>query len=1199
MDADPAWAIARDAQGLNALILRSSRDCIVVLDLDGNNVFISPGGIEAMEIADANAVIGLSWLRVWQGADHAAAVAAVAEARAGGTGRFQGFCPTHQGTPKWWDVMVSPLPGPDGQPERLVSVGRDITEWKLAEQRLQRSDERLTLALGAASMVGIWDCDLKIGVVYGDANFARIYGVDADTAIRGVPRGSYLRIIHPDDRPAVQAELDRMLAGADAFLYEHRIVHPDGSVRWALVRGRLVRDADGTPARFPGASVDITDRKLAEARQAFLLGLADRLRAFADPRAIVQAAVEALGRHLGASRVGYGTVQPDDATIALDTFYADGVAPIVGSYPLDAFGAANMARQRQGQTVVRDDVATDPDSDPAMWAAIETRAFVSVPLVRDGRLRATLYVNRREPCAWAAEDVALLEDVAARIWDAAERARTEAALRASEAHLAGIFAQTSAGLAEMDLDGRFTAVNDRYCAIVGRGREDLLRLRKHEIVHPDDVGANAALFERLVARGEGFSIEKRHVRADGSAVWVTSSVSQIASPGGPPTILAVTLDITKRKRVEERLAASEARFRAAVDAVQGVLWTNDAAGKMVGEQPGWAALTGQTQAQYQGLGWAASVHPADAQPTIDAWHAAVQAIRPFVFEHRVRQRDGAYRIFSVRAIPTLRADDTIREWVGVHTDVTDQRAVEQRLREWNELLEERVEERTRERDRLWQDSEDLLVVADYDGQLLRVSPSWTTLLGHSEAALLARPYGDIVHPDDLRQVRQALLAMRATGQPAGYENRVLADDGGWRWVAWKLAPEPGGGRLSGVGRDITAAKAREAELAAAQDALRQSQKMEAVGQLTGGLAHDFNNLLTGIAGNLELLGTRVAQGRTADLDRYIIAAQGAARRAASLTHRLLAFSRRQTLEPKPTGVNRLVASMEDLVRRTVGPHVAVEVVAAGGLWTTLVDPNQLENALLNLCINARDAMPDGGRLTIETGNRWLDERAARQRDLAPGQYVALSVSDTGAGMTPDTAARAFDPFFTTKPLGEGTGLGLSMVYGFARQSGGQARIYSEIDQGTMVSLYLPRHAGEADEAAPAEIVAVPRAEQGNTVLIVDDEPTVRMLVCEVLAELGYAAIEAADGPAGLAVLRSDARVDLLVTDVGLPGGLNGRQVADAGRAVRPGLKVLFITGYAENAVISHGHLDRGMRVLTKPFALDALAARITGLIAGG
>ena len=389
---------------------------------------------------------------------------------------------------------------------------------------------------------------------------------------------------------------------------------------------------------------------------------------------------------------------------------------------------------------------------------------------------------------------------------------------------------------------------------------------------------------------------------------------------------------------------------------------------------------------------------------------------------------------------------------------------------------------------------------------------------------------------------------------------------------------------------------RTRELMETEAALRQAQKMEAVGQLTGGLAHDFNNLLTGISGSLDLLQKRVAQGRVTDLDRYLIAAQGASKRAAALTHRLLAFSRRQTLDPKPTDVTKLIHGMTDLIRRTVGPGITVETVDMAGLWTAMVDPNQLENALLNLAINARDAMPEGGRLTIENGNKWMDDRAARDRDLSPGQYLSICVSDTGTGMPADVVQRAFDPFFTTKPIGQGTGLGLSMIYGFARQSGGQVRIYSELGQGTMVCIYLPRHYGaeHVDEAFGRG--EVQRAEAGEVVLVVDDEPTVRMLVTDVLGDLGYNALEAEDGPAGLRLLQSSARVDLLVTDVGLPNGMNGRQVADAAREIRPGLKVLFITGYAENAAVGNGHLDPGMAVLTKPFVMDDLAAKIRSLI---
>ncbi|MGJ7582704.1 PAS domain-containing protein [Variovorax sp. RHLX14] len=402
-------------------------------------------------------------------------------------------------------------------------------------------------------------------------------------------------------------------------------------------------------------------------------------------------------------------------------------------------------------------------------------------------------------------------------------------------------------------------------------------------------------------------------------------------------------------------------------------------------------------------------------------------------------------------------------------------------------------------------------------------------------------------------------------------------------------------------RDLAASLERQvqertAELMKTEATLRQSQKMEAVGQLTGGLAHDFNNLLGAISGSLELL-KRKTQG-DATIDRYVDIGQTATKRAAALTHRLLAFSRQQTLEPKVISVNRLIGDFEVLIRRTIGPEISLEAVTGIDIWPVSVDPSQLENAVLNLCINARDAMPDGGRLVVETANRSLDEHTAGALQLLPGQYVSVCVSDNGTGMPADVIARAFDPFFTTKPIGVGTGLGLSMVYGFTRQSGGHARIYSEEGSGTNVCMYLPRHHGEVDAAEnnadQAQLPAIKHA--GETVLVVDDEASVRTLMAEVLSELGYRVLEAEDGPAAIQILQANRFVKLLVTDVGLPGGMNGRQVADAARLLIQELQVLFVTGYAENAALSHGHLPLGMQVLTKPFELSAFGQRVQTLV---
>jgi signal transduction histidine kinase/CheY-like chemotaxis protein len=406
-------------------------------------------------------------------------------------------------------------------------------------------------------------------------------------------------------------------------------------------------------------------------------------------------------------------------------------------------------------------------------------------------------------------------------------------------------------------------------------------------------------------------------------------------------------------------------------------------------------------------------------------------------------------------------------------------------------------------------------------------------------------------------------------------------------------------------RDLTEANAKlQAEAAGrerVEETLRQSLKMEAVGQLTGGLAHDFNNLLAGISGSLGLVRMRTARGRTAEIDRFIEIAMTSVNRAAALTHRLLAFSRRQTLDPKPTNVNQLVSGMEELFIRTVGPGIQVETKLATDLWPALCDPNQLENAMLNLVLNARDAMPDGGHLLIETRNYvFPDPRGASNVPLGKvpaGEYMGLFVTDTGVGMPPDVIARAFDPFFTTKPTGEGTGLGLSMIYGFVQQSGGHVLLSSELGQGTMVSIYLPRYLGVAGglEEVGAEHMP-PRAEQGAVVLLVEDELAVRVVVAEVLRDLGYTVLEADNSQSGLRIIETRAHIDLLLTDVGLPGGMNGRQLADAAREQRPGLKVLFLTGYAESAAIGNGLMEQGMEVMTKPFDLEKFVAKVERMI---
>jgi PAS domain S-box-containing protein len=704
----------------------------------------------------------------------------------------------------------------------------------------------------------------------------------------------------------------------------------------------------------------------------------------------------------------------------------------------------------------------------------------------------------------------------------------------------------------------------------------------------------------------------RHGRLE--QVWWTYGYSPIDEDDGVGGVLVVCRDVTK-----DYLAAMALREREAELArVQqlgriGGLEVDLTTGFRNRRSPEYLLIHGlPPEAVYESHeDWVQRIHPEDRVATEQKFRDAVAGdVREYSVQYRiVRPSDGKTRWISVNSTIERDADGKAVRLVGAHTDVTEQVMADQALRqseerfrkladqlaELNATLAQRVEEKTRERDRIWNVSQDLLVVADRKGVWRTVNPAWTRTLGWSEAELLNRTSEWLEHPDDGGITRAQVKKLAAGETTVKFESRFRHKDGSYHWLSWTGVSDQD--RNYAVARDVTAEKAAAERLKATEEALLQSQKMEAVGQLTGGIAHDFNNLLTGIVGSLDLLQTRLGQGRTDNAARYINAAMTSANRAAALTHRLLAFARRQPLIPKNVDVNALVVSLEDLLRRTIGETIDLQITAPDDLWCTLCDPNQLESALLNLAINARDAMPDGGRLAISTANARIGSVTAETPALSPGDYVCIAVTDSGVGMSAEVAARAFDPFFTTKPIGQGTGLGLSMIYGFARQSNGHVTIDSRLGQGTTVRLYLPRHHGDGAAAHPSAVSAAEHAFTGETVLVVEDEPVVRGVIVEMLAEQGYRTLEAVDGPSGLKILRSGKRIDLLVTDVGLPG-MNGRQLADQARETRLDLKILFITGYAESVAISEGFLQAGMEMITKPFDLDNLARRIRAMISG-
>jgi PAS domain S-box-containing protein len=698
-------------------------------------------------------------------------------------------------------------------------------------------------------------------------------------------------------------------------------------------------------------------------------------------------------------------------------------------------------------------------------------------------------------------------------------------------------------------------------------------------------------------RGDALlNVEYRIGKADtGEVRWISRRAEFVRDDKGRPVWMrGVVQDVTDRKLAEATLLESESRFRVLAQAVPNQVWSATPEGKLDWVNQKVYDYSGLAEDQLLGDGWAQMLHPDDLSRVSAQWQFSLQRKTRYETEFRLRRRDGVYRWHLARALPST--SEGITRWLGANTDIEELKATQAELAQLNATLEQRVEQRTRDRDRMWRLATDLIVVTGRDGVIKSVNPAWKMLLGWEEQELLNTTFLRRVHEDDQQSTLAEARKLDSGRATQRFENRYRHKDGSYKTIAWIAVPD--GERIHAVGRDISAERESALALKEVEELLRQSQKMEAIGQLTGGIAHDFNNLLQGISGSIDVIRGRLASGRTEDIGHFMDSATSSAHRAAALIHRLLAFARRQSLASKMVDVNALVVSMEDLMRRTLGEHIELLVALAEDAWPVISDENQLESALLNLAVNARDAMPSGGTLTIRSANATLDESYTRPHEgLQPGDYTVISVSDTGVGMPPDVLARVFEPFFTTKPIGQGTGLGLSMIYGFAKQSGGHVRIHSHLGQGTEVSLYLPRQpCADAQEPVDERVPAGCLQAEGETILVVEDDAAVRMIVLDELNELGYTTLEAMDGPTALPILQSTQNIDILITDVGLPG-MNGRQVAEIGRQHRPGLPVLFMTGYAQSAASRSEFLAPGMEMIAKPFAMDELAAKIREMLA--
>ena len=784
--------------------------------------------------------------------------------------------------------------------------------------------------------------------------------------------------------------------------------------------------------------------------------------------------------------------------------------------------------------------------------------------------------------------------------DITDQKKAEATVQESEGRLRAIADALPFLISYLDKEQIFRFINKPYASwferplsqIIGRDVRDVMGPAMYEVRRP--------YIERALA-GESLSYEADFPRSDGAVQTEIVHIPHRDQAGRVLGLYTVVMDITARKLAEKVLSESEERFRSIADSAPVPMWVSRLDGLRQFVNRAYHEFLGVPFADALNFDWRKALHPDDLQQILREQRAGEGSRKPFVLEARYRRHDGQWRWLRSESQPRWGPAGEHIGFIGVAHDITASKEAERGLTELNETLERRIEDRTRQ----LAASEALIqtffnhssecyavIVEEDDGQFryAEANPATLRLYKKNREAVIGHTIQEVLGAESASDIEAYLATCLHRGAPLRYERSQ-----GDAIIEAIVTPAP---QELGAPRRVVVSAHDVTERRRLEQQLQQSQKMEAVGQLTGGVAHDFNNLLTLVIGGLDIIGrqitnlpdplalTRIERGRE-------MAMQGA-QRAASLTTRLLAFSRQQPLNPQALDANKLVVDVCDLLRRAIGETITVETALGTDVWRMYADANQLENALLNIGFNARDAMPNGGKLIIETANASLDKAyiSSLSEDIAPGEFVMIAITDTGTGMDMTTRQRAFDPFFTTKEVGKGTGLGLSQVYGFARQSAGHVKIYSEIGEGTTVKIYLPRSASDRKNQIIGEANKLSRWTGAETILVVEDDDELRKYASGVLEELGYRVMSAGTGAAALETLNGSHQIDLLLTDVVMPGGMNGRQLADNAVGRRQSLRVLYMTGYTRNAIIHQGRLDLGINMISKPFSFEELAAKV-------
>ncbi len=1090
------------------------------------------------------------------------------------------------------------VPSGDAAAGRLVGTVLDVTDLRATQHRTDQMVALLTEAQQVASM-GAWELDLATRRLIWSHETSALFGIAPEAF--GGDEDAFLRFVLPQDQQRV---IDAQRQADGRVDIEYRIRRPDGQVRWIQQRDQPLT-LQGLPGRRMGVVMDVTERRSAEQMTRCEAQVLEAVLGAGDLHPVLNLLVQGLeeimpgvlasimlldddGRHLrrGAS--------PNLPPVYMEAI--DGLA--VGP----AQGSCGTAAYRKAQVIVSD-IANDP-----LWAGWQVLAHAhglgacwSNPVLgQDGRLLGTLALYRRQAVAPGALELQLMARAVRVAAIAIERALDALALRASKDLMRQTLEGAATGIAVTTLDYRFLDANAAYCRMIGYSVDELRQRDASELTHADDLPEMARLTGELL-RGErtSYVVERRNLTKSGQIVWVRRTVSvRRDAQGAAIGLIGVAEDITREKSAEAALARSQSLLRVALRVGRMGAWAmtlpdrsltwSDEACAIFGELPGYRATAEQVLAFFR---------PSHVEQVRKAFRSCIEDGVDFELESPITTRLG--RTIWVRCIAeaVLGSRDEVVQVHGAIQDIDVHKRAEQQIRDSEqrfrllaEATQDAIWEWNLETDAVWW-SAGMYRLYGFDPA--EPMDSWRWSRGEASTTWL-----DHVHPAERDDANAALRAFACGHSDRwSHEYRLRLPDGNYATVIDRgFAVRDAQGamqRIVGGISDMTLTRRLEEQL-------RQAQRLEAVGQLSGGLAHDFNNLLTVIMGNAEMLADEMPQGDgKGDLVRMI---GDAAQRGAELTQRMLAFARRQPLTPQSVDINAVVAGMDKLLRRTLGEHIEVTFSYAAGLRQALVDPAQFENALLNLCLNARDAMGQGGRLTVATRDTEIDSHSADLHgELAPGPYVSVVVSDTGHGIEPRHLGRVVEPFFTTKEKGNGTGLGLglSMVYGFLKQSRGNLDISSQSGHGTTVTMYLPCAQRTALEQAAAPAKVLTPASASGTILLVEDNALVRRYASSQLASLGYTVREAVDGPSALRAIVQDVEleIDLLFTDVVMPGGMNGPALADAAHELRPQLPVLFTSGYTENTMVRDGRLGAGMQFLGKPYRRAELARRVAELMA--